>query len=647
MTGRRAYPELEIWQNEGVRHSRGSREMKPKNIVVLFLAWLLGACAMNGGQQPASPLEVFEQLLDTPGEYSQEDFIRWLYLSRTWVPYSRLEKDPIALSSRTETPVHKARTKVIGPSYKDSIRSLATKLWMIENAEHTLDLTYYIFKYDVTGKALLGALCNAVKRGVDIRVMVDSLGSIHWNHSGLRALQTCARNAGYIRDANGTRTTYRARAQVVIINALTNLRSWTNRRSHDKLLIKDGSFPGKDMVMTGGRNISVDYYGIDQDGSRNPDTYLDLELLLRSNETDTRSSIEATVGNISSVYYTLLFLHKGNTRIYPSVDETADDRFSSVDPYAVERERAQQALTFIKGVPSFGETYAEMPAYVERNYRLSEVRLAHQLGNLVSRNAVASIGETVSANPNSIAAVFTSAIDSARKKGLKKARFQIVSPYLFIPQYRDPQGNIVHDGAKQIIKAVDDNPGFSIEVVTNSILTSDNFHTQSIIDMDTAPRLLLTEEQQATWLSGRASSELSEEFVNSDEWKRVVNHPRIRIYQTGRLDSALIGGYRHYGKLHAKCFFVGDFGFVGTSNFDYRSRVFNNEMGFYYLDPALSADLEQVFEELKAISLRWGSEEWLEMRQKVIQKGGWKGYTTATQRGRYKFLKATGLIWLF
>jgi phosphatidylserine/phosphatidylglycerophosphate/cardiolipin synthase-like enzyme len=165
--------------------------------------------------------------------------------------------------------------------------------------------------------------------------------------------------------------------------------------------------------------------------------------------------------------------------------------------------------------------------------------------------------------------------------------------------------------------------------------------------MDTAPRLLLTDEQQAVWLSGRRDSELNQEFVNSDAWKRVFSHPRLRIYQTGKLDSVLIGGDRHYGKLHAKCFFVGDFGFVGTSNFDYRSRVFNNEMGFYYLDPELSGDLNRVFEQLKAISLRWGSEDWLEMRRRLIAQGGFKGYTTATQRGRYKFLKGTGLIWLF
>ncbi len=41
---------------------------------------------------------------------------------------------------------------------------------------------------------------------------------------------------------------------------------WTiisiNRRSHDKMLVIDGHYPDKAIVLTGGRNVSLDYYGI-------------------------------------------------------------------------------------------------------------------------------------------------------------------------------------------------------------------------------------------------------------------------------------------------------------------------------------------------------------------------------------------------
>ena len=35
------------------------------------------------------------------------------------------------------------------------------------------------------------------------------------------------------------------------------------------------------------------------------------------------------------------------------------------------------------------------------------------------------------------------------------------------------------------------------------------------------------------------------------------------------------------------------------------------------------------------------------MRRELVDSGGFKGFTTKTQRWRYKLLKETGLIWLF
>jgi phosphatidylserine/phosphatidylglycerophosphate/cardiolipin synthase-like enzyme len=608
--------------------------------VAIALLLVLSGCTTTR-TAPTDPFDALEAHFDATDGQDPQTSMRLLYQARSWVPPTQLEHDTVALSERSELPVNAARAKIIGPSYRDALRSLAAKLWMIEHAEHTLDLTYYIYKYDPAGHALLGALCNAVKRGVDIRIMVDSLGSLHPSHAPIRALETCAADAGFMRDADGNRTTHRARVQFVVINALTSRHSWANRRSHDKLIIKDGRFPGKDMVMTGGRNISVDYYGINKDGSRNPDTYLDLEILLRSDAAADRAPGEVTVGEVSSVYYTLLFLHKGNRRIQPVTDTEHSDR------YAYQRERAQQALTAIKQVPAISAAYAEMPTYLAQGYRQTEVRLAHEMGNLSSEDVVGSVVEIKARNLNSIGAIIANAFEEASRSGDMNVRLRIVSPYLFIAQYEDEQGRVFHDGAKAMLAALEEHPGLSFEIVTNSVLTSDNFYTQSVIDMDTAPRLLLPTEIQDLWLKSRKDSELNPALVEGDAWRRLIAHPRIGIYQTGRLDSVLIGGTEHYGKLHAKTFFADAFGFIGTSNFDYRSRLYNNEMGFYFVDPALSQDLDRIFEELKARSLRWGSPEWLAMRRELVDSGGFKGFTTKTQRWRYKLLKETGLIWLF
>ena len=179
-------------------------------------------------------------------------------------------------------------------------------------------------------------------------------------------------------------------------------------------------------------------------------------------------------------------------------------------------------------------------------------------------------------------------------------------------------------------------------------MTSDNFPAQSVIDFDTAPRLLLDAELRQRWLDLESEDEMRAELTNSDAWKSQVAHPRIRIYQTGLNDSDLFpGGTETYGKLHAKFWLAEPYGFIGTTNFDYRSRLYNSEMGYFFEAEPLAEDLNTVFEELKSQSYRWGSPEWLQMRENLKAAGGVKGQTLRRQRTIFKGLRATGLEWEF
>ena len=119
-------------------------------------------------------------------------------------------------------------------------------------------------------------------------------------------------------------------------------------------------------------------------------------------------------------------------------------------------------------------------------------------------------------------------------------------------------------------------------------------------------------------------NEHNPEFTNSEEWKTLIANPRIKFYQLGKSDSVILGGENHYGKLHAKFIMADDIAFVGTSNFDFRSILFNSE-------------------KLRAQSYLWGSKDWLNLRLKIRQAGGAKGFTTKTQRSMYKTLEKTGL----
>ena len=127
--------------------------------------------------------------------------------------------------------------------------------------------------------------------------------------------------------------------------------------------------------------------------------------------------------------------------------------------------------------------------------------------------------------------------------------------------------------------------------------------------------------------------------MESEEWQRLVNHPQLFIYQTGGSDAVILGGDTDYGKLHAKFIFGETGGFVGTSNFDYRSNLYNNELGFFFVGEGVRQELVDVFEYLKSTSSRWGTPEWLEMRRKVMESDSKKAGPARKQRGTFKTIR--------
>ena len=607
---------------------------------LVVLALFLNACASVPEQQcPAGT----QNLPDCPpAEAVDDEKINTVYELRTWFPPSKLTIDPIKLGEEAEIPVNSARSKIIGPRHEEALDSLALKIWLIENAQHTVDVTYYIFKNDLVGYAVLGALCNAVKRGVDVRIMVDSLGSMRPGHSDLRAVETCAVDAGFMRNADGQLSTKKARVQVVIFNAISKLQF--NRRSHDKLLVVDGFFPDRAAVITGGRNISLDYYGINKDGTADLDAFRDLEILIRPGKQS--GDEEYTVGKVSEIYNTLLFVHKGNRRIPPL---KADDEFSEGeydDIYISHRKKGQQSLVTLKAFPEIKKRMDNMSSYMSEGFHETQVRLSHQLSNLTSKDVTTNVEENLKRNPNSILYLISKIRDEAKEQGVSSGSLQIVSPYLFSSQYYDEEGQLIYDGAKETLAWLSENPDMKIVVITNSVMTSDNFFTQAIIDMDMAPRFLLTPEMQKAWLSGLDKGEFNPDVVESEEWKRLIDHPQVFIYQTGGTDSVILGGETNYGKLHAKFIYGEEGGFVGTSNFDYRSNLYNNEMGFFFLGEGIQHELDDAFQWLKSTSYRWGTPEWLEMRRKVMESDSSKASPARKQRGIYKTIRGLGVEYL-
>ena len=588
------------------------------------MRWLpLIVCALGLGGCASLPREE----AGTPPPLA-EDFVGQTVAQRTWFPARELAFDPIRLGETiplSPLPVH---AKLVGANNEDAVASLAAKLWLIDNARHSIDLVYYIFARDEAGYAVLGALCNAVRRGVDVRMMIDSVGSLSATHAELRGLQSCAEEAGHLTDPEGRSTTHRARAQVAIINPLSSPFVRWNRRSHDKLLVVDGHQRELAYAMTGGRNVSLDYYGIDARGERDPNAFQDAELLVRARNTEGMA-----VGDAATYYYSLLFLQPGTRLLDPPRPGSQRAR--------EQRLKAEETLARVRGWPLIRDALARMPGWLNEGAVEADVRMAHELGNLYRQRAVRGVQANLEANRNSIQRQWIEMNQTNPPKHLR-----IVSPYFFFAQYRLTQRGPAFDGAATLLALVEQNPEMQLELLTNSVVSSDNPLTQAVIDMDTAPRLLLDEPGLREWRR-RAGDGSLDELAQDPTWQALMNHPRVHVYQLGGLDATAIGGDVAYGKLHAKFIVADDRGFIGTDNFDYRSRLFNNEFGYFFQSPALAGELVAEFEALKRRSLRWGSPEWIEMRRRVIDAGGTTGLTTRWQRAIHGLSKITGLHWLY
>jgi len=112
-------------------------------IVTLFLALLQTGCA-TVSTAPACPANT-QNLPDCPPLNAVVDTeIERIYEYRTWKTPKEVGEDPIDYGINADVPVQGARGKIIGPDNEGAIDSLAAKLWLIENAEHTIDFGYYI-----------------------------------------------------------------------------------------------------------------------------------------------------------------------------------------------------------------------------------------------------------------------------------------------------------------------------------------------------------------------------------------------------------------------------------------------------------------------------------------------------------------------
>lgn len=130
-----------------------------------------------------------------------------------------------------------------------------TRMQMINAAQRTLDLQYFIFRGDDTGRLLTEAVVHAADRGVRVRILVDDGQTVPGDE---QITELAAHHSIEIRVFNPF--AYRGHSTFLRGLEFALNASRLDYRMHNKLLVADNA-----IALIGGRNIGDQYFQIDPD----------------------------------------------------------------------------------------------------------------------------------------------------------------------------------------------------------------------------------------------------------------------------------------------------------------------------------------------------------------------------------------------
>jgi putative cardiolipin synthase len=128
----------------------------------------------------------------------------------------------------------------------DGVDALVARMLLAEAAERSLDVQYYIWHDDLTGRLFGNALLRAADRGVRVRILLDDVGT-KANDEVVLALDSHPNVEVRLFNPVASRA-FRG------LGMLTDF-SRVNRRMHNKVFVADNQ-----RAILGGRNIGDEYF---------------------------------------------------------------------------------------------------------------------------------------------------------------------------------------------------------------------------------------------------------------------------------------------------------------------------------------------------------------------------------------------------
>lgn len=168
--------------------------------------------------------------------------------------------DDNALPAATDGPIARAVAAIGLREGESSYRliqsnadALALQLRSAQLAQRSLDLKYYMWMNDVSGRLLAAELLRAADRGVRVRVLVDDT-SVRKLDRELAALDLHPNLELRIYNPFRTRGSTIGNVFEFVLSGMR-----LNHRMHNKVWITDGL-----LVTVGGRNVGDEYYGLNE-----------------------------------------------------------------------------------------------------------------------------------------------------------------------------------------------------------------------------------------------------------------------------------------------------------------------------------------------------------------------------------------------
>ncbi|HMM46617.1 MAG TPA: phospholipase D family protein [Thiobacillaceae bacterium] len=199
----------------------------------------------------------------------------------------------------------------------DGHAALAARLALAQRATRTLDVQYYLFHNDTTGRMVAASLLAAAERGVRVRVLIDDIDTAD---KELRLATLNLHPNIEVRLFNPFHT----RSTNLLVKGWQALRESVrlNRRMHNKAFIADNQ-----IGITGGRNIGDEYFD-----AHNDLAFIDLDVIAAGAVVDNLSqSFDTYWNSIAAVPASALPVRSSEKRLQRVADTLQRFRRSQLD----------------------------------------------------------------------------------------------------------------------------------------------------------------------------------------------------------------------------------------------------------------------------------------------------------------------------